>query len=227
MISTRYKIAISQRISRSRLKNHQFTIISNNCWGGEVYKDLGLAYLTPFIGLFLFPSCYIHLLENLDEYLFSELTFTNYSRYQLANDYRKQGVWEKYPIGLLKQQIEIHFMHYSSESEAREKWFRRLQRTNWQEEDIFIKFCDHDPASRAFFAQFEALKFQNKVCFTSHHHPEFPSCVWIKEMRDKPGVIDGGALYRVSQRYFDIVGWLNHKNGELAFPQRMIHQLLY
>lgn len=53
----------------SRIEDRNFTIISNNCWGGELYKELNLAYNTPFIGLFIYAPCYIKMLKNLRFYL--------------------------------------------------------------------------------------------------------------------------------------------------------------
>jgi uncharacterized protein (DUF1919 family) len=40
------------KVARIRLKNQDFTIISNDCWGGGVYEDLQLQYTTPMVGLF-------------------------------------------------------------------------------------------------------------------------------------------------------------------------------
>jgi len=63
-----YHLQFSKKLLRSQLKNRNFTIVSNNCWGGEVYRGFGLPYQTPFVGLFLFPACYIKLLKNLKNY---------------------------------------------------------------------------------------------------------------------------------------------------------------
>ncbi|WP_442947452.1 DUF1919 domain-containing protein [Nostoc sp.] len=47
-----------------RIKDKNFTIISNDCCGGEVYKDLGLEYITTFVGIRLFAFYYIKLIKN-------------------------------------------------------------------------------------------------------------------------------------------------------------------
>ena len=40
------------RSLRKKVKNKNFTIISNNCWAGGVYEDLRMEYNTPTVGLF-------------------------------------------------------------------------------------------------------------------------------------------------------------------------------
>ena len=47
-----------------------------------------------------------------------------------------------YPIGKLGNDVEIHFLHYKSETEAQEKWNRRLKRMNFN--NILFKFSDND-----------------------------------------------------------------------------------
>lgn len=220
-----YKNNLAQGISRSRLKNKAFTIISNNCWGGQVYKDMGLPYQTPFVGLFLFAPCYIQLLNNLNFYLGKDIKFTMTSRYEFANKQRGRGIYKYYPIGLLGDDIEIHFMHYSSNSEAREKWFRRLKRINWDTGDIFFKFCDRGLCTEQIIAEFDQLDFPHKVCFTSRNYPELKSTVWIKECRNEPCVVDGGRLYRVGRKYFDAIDWLNGGSGQVKITQQIFNKV--
>ena len=49
-------------LARIRLRRADFSIISNNCWGGHVYQILGRQFSTPFIGLFISPRSYLRLL---------------------------------------------------------------------------------------------------------------------------------------------------------------------
>lgn len=56
-------------ILRQRIKNKNFTIICDNCWSGKVYRELGLPYQTPFVGMFVFSPDYIKMLRNLKHYL--------------------------------------------------------------------------------------------------------------------------------------------------------------
>src|SRR5688572_22103122 len=95
---------------RLLLQNKDFTIISNNCWGGIIYQDLQLPYLSPTVNLYMFIPCYIKFLENLEFYLNKKLDFTEESKYNQAN-INKIRKW--YPIGKLDD-IELHFIHYDN-----------------------------------------------------------------------------------------------------------------
>lgn len=219
-----HKKNVAQEILKIRLQNKNFTIIANNCWGGEIYRALNLPYKTPFIGLFLFAPCYIRLLKNLKTYLNSELNFTKLSQYKFVNQQREQGIWDFYPIGLLND-VEIHFMHYFSESEAREKWLRRLGRIDWEPENLFLKFCDRGFCTQELITEFERLDYSQKVCFTSKNYPELKSTVWIEECKNDPYVVDGKVLHSVCRKYFDAVDWLNGGNGHIKFFQKFINKL--
>ena len=101
------------------INDKEFVIISNNCWGGSAYQWYKKPYNTPFVGLFIYGSCYMKLLKDFDYYMSQKLAFTSKSKYPSTG--------KTYPIGMLKD-IEIHFEHFKSEDEAREKWERRAAR---------------------------------------------------------------------------------------------------
>ncbi|HEU9376930.1 TPA: DUF1919 domain-containing protein, partial [Streptococcus pneumoniae] len=129
--------SITKSNMRKRLKNTDFSIISDNCWGGRVYEELGLPYRTPFIGLYIFSEDYVKLLKNFRKYMEYELTFTNNSKWNTEYD-------GEYPIGILKD-IELHFLHYANQEEAYEKWNKRKNRINY--ENIFFKMNDDNKCS--------------------------------------------------------------------------------
>lgn len=51
-----------------QLVNKQFTIISNNCWGGMIYESYNLPKESPTVGLFFMADDYINFLKHLKEY---------------------------------------------------------------------------------------------------------------------------------------------------------------
>ncbi len=190
------------------------TIIANNCWAGAAYRALGLPYHSPFIGLFLYAPCYIQLLKNLRYYLESPLTFTTHSRYAEVNQTRQRG--QIYPIGLLRREIEIHFAHYATPQEAWDKWTRRTRRIDWSDPDrLFFKFCDRDHCSPEFIVEFDQLRHPHKVCFTSQPYPRLQSVVWIQECQNQSQVVNGWALYSMSQKYFNLSTWLSRNRKPL------------
>lgn len=70
-----------------RLRNHDFSIIANNCIGGCVLHDFGQPFSTPTINLYIECPDYIEMLKNLKYYMNAELTEVPSS--------------ESFPIGLL------------------------------------------------------------------------------------------------------------------------------
>lgn len=194
------KSSIVNYSSRRRLKNKEFSIISNNCWGGRVYQDLGIAYRTPFVGLFLYAPCYIKLLKNLEYYMGLQLNFVNHSKYMEANEVREEN---PYPIGTLDD-IEIHFLHYKNQQEAIEKWNRRTARINWG--NIFIKFSDRDLCTEGLLIEFDNLNHENKICFTAKEYKNLKSNIWFYGYKNASFVDNELTEYK---KYFDVVDWLN------------------
>lgn len=217
--------ALRAKLLKSRLKNRNFTIISNECWGGSLYKELGLSYASPFIGSLIPGPCYMRLIKNLKWYMGSKLVFVGVSRYENLNKIRDR-MKIRYPIGLLGEDVEVHFIHYRSSAEVLEKWTRRLARVNW--DNIFIVFSEWISWSGSVGAElikeFESFSYSHKICFTCNDYPQFKSTVWIK------GVIVSPKIWfnvNVTQRYFDVVDWLNGGSGKFNPIGRIVNELLY
>lgn len=152
--------------ARRKLAGTQFSVISNNCWGGHVYQYLGREYATPFAGLFLSPDAYLKLLDLFPQIMDSTLRFKPQSDEEWVNRMRN-GYPNPWPIGVLGRDIEIQFMHYSSESEAFEKWERRVARMAPEPESWFFKFDDRDDCTIKKMIHYDRLPFRNKVFFTT------------------------------------------------------------
>lgn len=189
---------IDDHKSRKLLENKDFSLISNNCWGSKVYQDLKIRYNTPFIGLFLFAPCYINLLSDFDK-VYSDLQFIEKSKYNTKD--------RNYPIAILEQDIEIHFMHYKTEKEAEQKWNKRIKRIN--ENNLFFQFSDRDLCTYEHLSKYDCLSHENKICFTAQKYPELKSVVHLQEFSGMP-FIDNIYYYSYTvKRHFDIVAWLN------------------
>ena len=72
-IGKKYRKLIRNKIERKKIKNKEFTILSNTCIGGIIYNDLGQRFLSPTINLYITPKDFVEFLENLDDYLSSEI----------------------------------------------------------------------------------------------------------------------------------------------------------
>lgn len=56
-------------LRRLRLRNRDFSLISNNCIAGIIYHDLGLPFRTPTINLFFENDDFFRFADNLEYYL--------------------------------------------------------------------------------------------------------------------------------------------------------------
>lgn len=94
-------------------------------------QDIGMEYNSPTLGLYFMYPDYIELLSNLKYYLTdARIEFVENSKYPIGDE--RRAAWSHwYPIGLLGGKVEIHFLHYHSEKEAAEKWYRRAARVNF------------------------------------------------------------------------------------------------
>lgn len=191
-------------INRLFLKHKNFTVISNNCLAGDMYRFLGLPYLTPTVGLFIMAPDFIKLLGDLYGYFKRELKFIeeNESKYRnyLSNTVEQFG---KYPIGLLGD-IEIHFLHYKSRQEARTKWNRRVERINW--DYMIFKFNDQYLCTEAELKAFSDIDFPNKLCFVSKDYEEFKDVIFMKEYCGLDAVTDDIKYYK---KYINIIKYIN------------------
>ena len=182
-------------------RNTHFVVISNNCWGGEIYRRLGMQYNTPFIGLYIYGPDYIELLKNLAYYLSIKLSFVKTSKWVSSP--------VSYPLGILDD-VELHFIHYESNELALAKWNRRLQRMNKfsDMDNYFFKIDDRDLSDENIIMSFHNLPYRNKVSFgvdrlSAKNHFQLEGFLH----REKT-VPDGIALYAITFKYFDVLKWV-------------------
>ena len=160
----RFYFNATKKIRRKRINCEDFTIISNNCWGGLVYQSYGLKYNTPTAGLFFMAEDYIRFISDIKKYLNMELYFIEPIKSHSYEVIKHKSNFGTYPIGCLGD-VEIHFLHYKTPEEAKEKWERRAKRINFNK--ILYKFNDQNNCSKELLQKFVELPFKNKICFTS------------------------------------------------------------
>ena len=106
-------------VRRMKLNRADFTIISNNCWAGSVYRYLGLPYLSPTAGLYFFASDYIKFVSNLQHYVNSELEFVPAVGSAHADVLSRRNESDKVVAKL--DDIEMFFCHYPTPRRSSEK----------------------------------------------------------------------------------------------------------
>lgn len=207
MILKRIKISMCYRIGpiirkkfrnekeRQALKNHNFTILSQNCIGGVIYSDLGEKFLSPTINLYMNSLDFIKFLENIEHYLSIE---------------KMEFIENEYPIGRLEDLI-IHFVHYKNAKEAQEKWNERKRRINW--ENVFIIMTDRDGCNSQIMQRFESLPYRNKIMFT-HQKANYDWAIYLKRYEKEKEVgslVEFANIFgtRFYQEGFNCVEWLN------------------
>jgi len=189
-------------ILRKSITDKKFCIISNDCYGGELYRWLKLPYNTPFIGLMIMIPCYLKLIQNLKEYLSYPLVFINLSKYDEMIIFRQQNNF--YPIALLND-VEIHFLHYDSQQEALNTWNKRIKRINYN--NLYFKISiDKDYGEKVHLQEFELLPFKNKLSVSNMQY-NFSSI----NHKIPNNVLDATVTFRLSLKYINIIGWLNRK----------------
>lgn len=76
-----------------KLINKEFTIISNNCWGGMIYESYNLPKMSPTVGLFFMADDFIRFCSDIKRYTSAELTFIPPESSKYADDLKKMGVF--------------------------------------------------------------------------------------------------------------------------------------
>lgn len=203
-ISGQFVDLIYKLYAKFILKNSEFTIICNNCYGGHLYETINRPYNTPTVGLYFFAEDYIKFIENLEACLDEQLRFIPQSRFE---ECQKEHQSKKYPIGLLSNNIEIHFLHYKTEEEAIAKWERRKSRLN--HDQVLIIMNDQNRFNDELMVRFDAIDYP-KV-FLSSKHREGDNVKVVSYYKGNECV---GDMYNDKYKClkdFDLVSWVKSK----------------
>lgn len=177
-------INLTAKYRRKKIIHDDFTIISNNCWGGMIYQSYGIENKTPTIGLFFMAEDYIKFVYDIKKYISLTLKFIEPEETKYIEYFKKHDKFGKYPIGRLGD-IEIHFLHYNSNEEALTKWNRRVKRINWDK--IIFKFNDQNLCTPELIKKFCELEVKNKICFTTKQY-NYKNLYHIKSLFKYPHI---------------------------------------
>lgn len=161
-------------LRRKRLNNRDFTIISNNCWAGHVYRYFAMPYESPTIGLYFYSEDYIKFCKRIRYYCSIPITFIDVEQSKWKEDLIAHHNENK-PIGLLDD-VEIVFLHYKTREEAAEKWTRRTKRICW--ENLYFKMSEQNLCKIEMLKEFDELPYKNKFVFTSKDYGLKSQVVW-------------------------------------------------
>lgn len=179
-------------------KRPNISIICNNCLGGMLYHDFGIRFNSPFINLMIPTPQYIELLNELD----------SIKKFDVV-DITPNG--NRYPIGLLHNKYELHFMHYDSFVEAKDKWKQRVERIDV--ENLYVILVETHSSCYQDLVNFENLSFKNKIIVTHKAYPEIKCSVPIK---DYDGINSNGEILWPMNRWgktkYDQIDWVSFLN---------------
>ena len=190
------------KIRKSQQQNKQMSLIASNCNGACILNDLGMQFQSPFVNLWIKPTDYVKMCENLRMYMEAPLTFEKTDEVD-------------YPVGKLKD-VYLYFQHYASEQEARTAWDRRVNRIDYNH--LFFLMTDRDGCTEEDILRFEHLPYENKVIFVHKPLKHIKSAVLIPGFEQENSVgqcMDFMSPYTYRKYYdvFDYVGWFN--NGKI------------
>lgn len=190
-VQEKFRNKFLSKIRRNRLNNTDFSIISNNCWGGSVYRRYNLPYSSPTVGLYFFADEYIKFLENLETLIRSDIKMIDAKESKYADLLERKGQLAV-PVGVINNEVEVVFLHYKTKEEAYEKWIRRCERVNFQ--NLIIKFSEMNMCSESHLKRFEQLPYSKKVLLLAKKHDQI-SIGSIVERYTKNGEISNDTLY--------------------------------
>lgn len=188
-------------IRQKKLINTKFTIISNNCWGGHVYRYFNLPYASPTVGLYFFSDDYVKFVSNIKRYLYTPIVFIDAQDANHFKELKEQNQLNRV-IGRLDD-VEIIFLHYSSQEEAYEKWNRRLERVNM--DHLVFKMSEQNYCKLEHLKIFDKLPYQRKVCFTTKDY-HLGSQVVFERYKGMYEVENDTTLFR---KYVDLYRLIN------------------
>lgn len=188
---------------QKKLLGTDFTIISNNCWAGHVYRRYRINYNTPTIGMYFFPEDYLKFISNLKENVnlpMKVIPASQSKHYQRLQELKQTNV----PIAVLGDDIEIVMLHYHSEKEVIEKWNRRKARINWNH--LLVKNTMQNGMTEEQVKRYDALPFAQKIIFVPYKMDGVKSAIWYKSDCKSDRVLDDIINFN---KYIDLTKWLN------------------
>lgn len=171
--------------NQRRIKQKDFTVISNNCWAGKLYQYLDMPYLSPTVGLYFFADDYLKFLNNLRYYFSLELCFISVEESKYKEILVQQG-HDRVPIALLDD-VEVVFLHYKTKEEADEKWNRRKQRINWNH--LIIKFSRMNGCTESHLRIFSELPFSQKIMLNNRKPTKYKCEYFLNTKSNDEGLL--------------------------------------
>ena len=188
---------------RAKLVNDDFSIISNNCWGGVCYEHYGLQKLSPTVGMYFYPEDFLKLISDIDYYFSMELEVIT-SRDSKRLDILRKDHSDQFYLGVLGD-IEAVLVHYKDPQIAKEKWKRRVSRIN--RNNLVFKFSQQNGCLDQHLQQFATIELPGKKFMFVKDSTYLYDCAVHYRGFEKCEEIMNDTFYW--NRYFDVTRFLN------------------
>ena len=107
-----------KQFNKLNISPKKVSILSSNCWGGQLYHDANMMFLSPTINLTFEPNDFLIFVNKINEI-------------KTATIVEKQNC-KPYPVGLITysdgSQITIYFVHYKTFNDAKNAFLKRSAR---------------------------------------------------------------------------------------------------
>ena len=148
------------------IKNNGVSLITEACYGGYIYNQLGLKFTSPFINTRIEQNDYLRLLKKLDYYLEQEIKPRGDIDFEVSSDIAPCGYYNSISWGKSGyfifdlEDIPLHAIHAVDEQKYLDEWERRKARIN--KNNLFVMMIIDSDVNAESFSQ---LPFENKVGF--------------------------------------------------------------
>lgn len=157
---------------QNKLKNKKPTIIASDCFGGVLYHNLSLQFCSPTINLAIERDDFYDFLLELNGFLSVEPI-------EVIGD-------KGYPMGELEynqKKVRLHFMHYKSFEEAKNKWEERKCRVDFSNLYIFQIYAGE--VDKAYVEKFNNLPYKHKFLIVGDKKIKGKNIIFNKVLANK------------------------------------------
>ena len=183
---------------RKKLITHDFSLISNTCLAGVLYKALACKMLSPTVNMIIEPKDYVKLCSGFEKYMEHDLVYSH-------SEWRP-STKEHYPVAKLDD-VYIHMVHYKTFDEVKDDWDRRKGRIVWN--NLFFIFHDwHFQLQKDDIENFLEIKYSNKLCLLSKSFYDFKNSNSIVFSKNDSLLLE--TQPRLIEDHFDFVKWINN-----------------
>ena len=209
---------LARHFALKRIRHHDFSIISDNCWGRELNKFLDLPNLSPTVGIGI-EKDFLDFIENLNSENANEVT-------ELDKSQCEQITGTIYPVGRTPY-AKIHFLHYSRFDVAQRLFRTRFKKINKHKIFYKIDFDFYGCRTSEDIQRWNKMKLPNSVAFYSDdtlkfYSGEIHNGAYIKKKK----IADNNYIFGYTQKYFDFINWLNTGKPSNSYKSQVFNFIL-